>query len=160
MKMRAMLGAMNPDQKHQLDLRQRMRASGLRVTGPRVQVYELLEHIGGHRAADELVDLLHARGARLSRASVFNVLHDLTRVGLIMLTDAGPGRAMYEVAEKWHHHFVCRVCGQVYDVECAIGAKPCLDPELPGTGFEVDEAQVIFRGRCPQCAGEPTTSTV
>jgi Fe2+ or Zn2+ uptake regulation protein len=54
------------------------------------------------------------------------------------------------VATVWHHHFVCRVCGQVIDVPCATGTKPCLTPEI-AVG-EVDEAQVIYRGRCAACA--------
>ena len=129
----------------------RLRGAGLRVTGPRVKVYNLLESLGGHHSADNLVQRLSAQGAGLSRASVFNVLNDLTRAGLVMLCDAGPGRAYYEASDHWHHHFVCRACGEIYDVPCSGGRKPCLEPDLPGPGFQVDEAQVIFRGRCPMC---------
>lgn len=71
-----------------------------------------------------------------------------------MMCDAGPGRAYYEAAEHWHHHFVCRVCGEIYDVPCSEGRKPCLESRLPGPGFLVDEAQVIFRGLCPACNPE------
>lgn len=128
-----------------------LRRAGLRVTAPRVKVLELLRELGGHHAADELVLELRARGIRLSRASVFNVLHDLCAARVIMLTDVGPGRAMYEAAETWHHHFVCRVCGTVVDVQCVIGEKPCLEAQTPGPGYQIDEAQVIFRGYCPDC---------
>lgn len=129
----------------------RLREAGLRVTGPRVAVYTLLESLGGHHSADELAQRLAGAGAGLSRASVFNVLNDLTRAGLVMQSDTGPGRAYYEAADEWHHHFVCRRCGTIYDVPCVKGRKPCLDASLPGRGFTVDEAQVIFRGLCPAC---------
>jgi Fe2+ or Zn2+ uptake regulation protein len=138
----------------------RLRATGLRVTGPRVTVYNLLESLGGHHSADDLVQRLAAQRSGLSRASVFNVLNDLTRCGLIMLCDAGPGRAYYEASEKWHHHFVCRRCGDIYDVPCAMGRKPCLDADLPSPGFSVDEAQVIFRGLCPHCNPEVAPGVV
>jgi len=123
-------------------------------------VYNLLESLGGHHSADSLVQQLVTQGAGLSRASVFNVLADLTKTGLIMLCDAGPGRAYYEASSAWHHHFVCRQCGEIYDVPCSEGRKPCLDPSLPGVGFSVDEAQVIFRGLCPTCNPEVAPGVV
>lgn len=132
----------------------RLREAGLRVTGPRTAVYNLLKSLGGHHSADELAQRLAAVGEGMSRASVFNVLNDLTDAGLIMLSDAGPGRAFYEASDEWHHHFVCRKCGEIFDVPCATGRKPCLAPVLPGPGFSVDEAQVIFRGYCPACNPE------
>ncbi len=131
---------------------ERIRSAGLRVTQPRRAVYEALHSLGGHRSADELMSALRKRGEKLSRASVFNVLRVLSQHGLIMLTDAGPGRALYEAADEWHHHFVCRQCGEITDVPCAVGSKPCLDANLPGPGYIVDEAQVIFRGLCPTCS--------
>lgn len=128
---------------------QRVRAAGLRATRPRVLILELLERLEGHSSADDVVDQLDAAGTALPRATVYNVLADLSEHGLVMTADAGPGRALYEVADGWHHHFVCRRCGDITDVECAVGAKPCLDAAVPG-GI-VDEAQVIFRGLCAEC---------
>lgn len=70
----------------------------------------------------------------------------------------GPGRALYELADHWHHYFVCRRCGAVSDVECAVGDTPCLHAPVPGA--VVDEAQVIFRGFCADCReGEPRLGT-
>jgi Fe2+ or Zn2+ uptake regulation protein len=131
------------------ELTDRIRSAGLRVTRPRLLVLGLLNDMGGHRSADELLDALDRRGATLPRASVYNVLNDLVRSGVVMLADAGPGRALYEVAAQWHHHFVCRKCGAILDMPCAVGSKPCLDAELEGA--QIDEAQVIFRGLCPAC---------
>lgn len=135
----------------------RLRAAGLRATRPRLLVYQVLHELGGHRSADEIATLLSDRGESLPRASVYNVLADLAGAGLLMCADVGPGRALYEVSEVWHHHFVCRVCSVVLDVPCLTGRKPCLDPpaSLPGT---VDEAQVLFRGVCNRCRAATTDS--
>jgi Fur family ferric uptake transcriptional regulator len=81
---------------------------------------------------------------------VYNALDALRTAGLVMAADAGPGRTLYEADTGWHHHFVCRECGAVVDVPCVEGEKPCIDAGVPG--LEVDEAQIIFRGRCEACA--------
>jgi Fur family ferric uptake transcriptional regulator len=126
-----------------------LREAGLRATRPRLLVLAALEQLGGHRSADELVATLDAQGTSLPRQSVYNVLESLVAAGLVLPADAGPGRALFEAGTAFHHHFVCRECGVVQDVSCVVGVKPCLDPRL--VDAEVDEAQVIFRGRCPAC---------
>lgn len=128
----------------------RLAAAGLRVTRPRRAVLAALERLGGHRGADEVAEELRGANVSVSRASVFNALRDLADAGLVMVADAGPGPARYEVARDWHHHFVCRACGRITDVACVVGAKPCLEAEIPGA--HVDEAQVVFRGLCAACA--------
>jgi Fur family ferric uptake transcriptional regulator len=131
-------------------LAERLRAAGLRVTRPRLTVYESLASLGGHRSADEVFDAVRATGSRISRTSAYNALEALRGAGVVLGADAGPGRALYEAATEWHHHAVCRVCGEISDIPCLVGEKPCLDA---GTGWgEVDEAQVIFRGVCNRCA--------
>ena len=132
-----------------VDTSQVIRSAGLRATRPRVIIYDVLQEAGGHRTADEIAGLIADSGQRLPRASVYNVLDDLSGVDLVMRADRGPGTAIYEVADTWHHHFVCRECGEVADVPCAIGSKPCLDADLPGA--VIDEAQIIFRGTCASC---------
>ncbi|HEY8477596.1 MAG TPA: Fur family transcriptional regulator [Chloroflexota bacterium] len=131
-------------------LARRLREVGLRATRPRLLVLDILERLGGHRSVDEVVAALRAQGTALPRATVYNVVNALVERGLIMGADAGPGRALFEASSTWHHHFVCRSCGAVIDVPCVVGAKPCLQLDLAGA--EVDEAQVIWRGRCPACA--------
>lgn len=140
-----------PDELH---LAERIRSAGVRVTRPRLLVLSLLHEIGGHRSAEDMVDVLRSRRSTLPRASVYNVLNDLADHGLVMRVDAGPGRALYEAASMWHHHFVCRVCHSIIDVPCAVGAKPCMMPEIEG--LIVDEAQVIFRGLCPFACESPS----
>lgn len=131
------------------DLSQSLRAAGLKATQPRLVVLQLLQELGGHRSADDLVAELQTRGTPLSRASVYNALAALFAHSLVMLTDVGPGRALYEPAGRWHHHFSCRRCGAIRDVTCSVGAKPCLNPEY--VDGNVDEAQIIFRGVCGGC---------
>ena len=128
----------------------RMREAGLRVTQPRLAVYSILRELGGHRSVDEIVSLLSQRGRPVPRMSVYNVVADLSTAGLVMFADVGPGRALYEASDHWHHHFVCRQCGQVADVPCLRGKKPCLEPPRSVAGT-VDEAQVTFRGVCTRC---------
>lgn len=130
-------------------LEDRLRQAGLRATRPRLAVYRALDSLGGHRSADEVYERVLSGGERLSRASVYNSLAVLADAGLVLHADAGPGRALYETTTVWHHHAVCRICGQVSDVACATGSKPCL-----ATGDDwgqIDEAQIIFRGVCSAC---------
>lgn len=130
----------------------RLRAAGLRATHPRVAVLEALGEERGHHSAEDLMAILATRPVQLARASAYNVLDDLVAAQLIMLADAGPGRALYEVADQWHHHFVCRRCRRVTDVPCGTGSRPCLEATVPGA--EVDEAQIIFRGMCGDCRAD------
>jgi Fe2+ or Zn2+ uptake regulation protein len=132
------------------ELSRRLREHGLRATGPRVDVLAALEDLGGHRTADEVRDRLASAGRPLPRSSVYNVLTSLAEAGLALTADAGPGPVLYEAGQEWHHHFVCRSCHRIFDVECLVGARPCL---TPGTDVGVvDDAQVIFRGICTACA--------
>ena len=130
-------------------LNERLREAGLRATRPRLAVYSALECLGGHRSADEVYDHIVTEGEQLSRGSVYNALAALTAAGLVLTADAGPGRALYETATAWHHHAVCRVCGEVSDMDCVVGSKPCLSPG--GEWGHIDEAQIIFRGVCAAC---------
>jgi Fur family ferric uptake transcriptional regulator len=105
--------------------------------------------MGGHRTADEV----HAQLARdyvsLPRTSVYNSLGVLAEVGVALRADVGPGAVVYEIADGWHHHFVCRLCGEIADVPCVVGESPCLD--AGGSFGLVEDAQVIFRGVCHRC---------
>lgn len=129
----------------------RLRAAGLRVTRGRLAVLEALERDGGHRTADEIARSMATAGTAVPRASLYHALAALVGGGVVLVADAGPGTTRYEAAGTWHHHLVCRACGAVVDVPCVRGERPCLEPGLPGV--VADEAQVIFRGLCPSCAG-------
>lgn len=127
----------------------RLRAVKLRVTRPRLRLLALLSEGRGHLSADDIVAALRAQGRPLSRAAVYNILGTLVSHGLLMVTDAGPGRTLYEAFDHWHHHFVCQSCGVILDVPCVVGESPCLLPDQ--IDAEVATAQVIFRGRCRDC---------
>jgi Fe2+ or Zn2+ uptake regulation protein len=130
----------------------RLQQAGLRATRPRLAVTEALRAMGGHHTADEVHAHLVKHGIALPRTSVYNSLVTLADLGVVLRADVGPGAAVYEVADAWHHHFVCQRCGRVSDIPCLVGAKPCLTP-----GHDVgriDEAQVIFRGTCRHCLTE------
>ena len=134
----------------------KLREAGLRVTRPRRLVYSALLAAGGHRTVDEIVALVARRGHAVSRMSVYNVAADLMDAALVMSAATGPGAAVYEASDHWHHHFVCRRCGAIEDVPCTRGRKPCLTPPR-GLRGRVDEAQVIFRGLCAACLkSDPT----
>ncbi len=138
-------------------LKERLHTAGLKATQPRLFVLYLLQQLGGHRSIDELLKELQTRETPLPRASVYNVINTLVKRGIVMLADAGPGPALYEVSMTWHHHFVCTECGRIIDIPCVVGQKPCLLPDLvPGT---IEETQIIFRGRCTDCLASDNASS-
>jgi Fe2+ or Zn2+ uptake regulation protein len=127
-----------------------LRAHGLRVTRPRLTVLEILGR-GGHLEVDEITRLARAELESVSTQAIYDVLGALARAGLARRIEPAGSAARYEARTgDNHHHIVCRACGQIADVDCAVGSAPCLDP---GTthGFEVDEAEVTYWGLCPSC---------
>ena len=126
-----------------------LREADLRVTRPRLLVLNLLHSTPGHHSADDIVSLLTEKSMALPRASVYNVVSALVDCGLVTMVSVGPGSARYECGAPWHHHFVCKICGDIQDVRCVIGKKPCLEPD--DIAGDVEEAQVTFRGTCASC---------
>jgi Fur family transcriptional regulator, stress-responsive regulator len=127
-----------------------LRARGLRVTRPRLAVLDVLAG-GGHLDVDQIGGLVRQRLASVSTQAVYDVLGALSRAGLARRIEPAGSPARYEarVGDN-HHHVVCRGCGAVADIDCAVGEAPCLDPDN-ARGFEVDEAEVTFWGLCPAC---------
>jgi len=127
-----------------------LRECGLRVTKPRLAVLEVLTE-GGHLEVEEITRRVRERLDSVSTQGVYDVLGALSRAGLARRVEPAGSPARYEArADDNHHHIVCRGCGAIEDVDCAVGVRPCLDPR-PGHGFEVDEAEVTFWGLCPSC---------
>ncbi|WP_402468062.1 Fur family transcriptional regulator [Isoptericola aurantiacus] len=130
---------------------QLLRAGGLRVTGLRLAVLRALD-VRQHSTADDVVRAVRAELGSASVQAVYDSLHTLTGAGLLRRMEPAGHPARYErrVGDN-HHHVVCRGCGTVADIDCAVGAAPCL---LPGDthGFSVDLAEVTFWGECPDCA--------
>jgi Fur family transcriptional regulator, stress-responsive regulator len=129
---------------------EQLRSRGLRVTRPRLAVLDVLS-TGGHRDVEEIAGEVRKRLESVSTQAVYDVLGALSRAGLARRIEPAGSAALYEArAGDNHHHVVCRSCGAVADVDCAVGQAPCLDPGAAG-GFEVDEAEVTFWGLCPAC---------
>lgn len=136
----------------------RLRAAGLRVTAPRTAVLMAVSDSSGHLDADTLRERAQRITGRLSVQATYNVLHALTDAGLLRCTRIPGHPARYETERHDnHHHFVCRGCGAVRDVECTVGAAPCLEPRLPAR-YDTQEAAVTFWGLCPDCAVPPPAS--
>ena len=128
-----------------------LRGASLHVTRPRVAV---LAAVHGHPHADthSIIDLVRADLGQVSQQTVYDGLQALTDAGLVRRIHPPGSVARYEsrVGDN-HHHVVCRSCGAIEDVDCAIGTAPCLTP-FDDHGFVIDEAEVVYRGLCPECS--------
>ena len=128
-----------------------LRAANLRVTGPRVAVLELLRR-RPHVQAEAVLRELRGRSHTVSHQAVYDVLSALTSAGLIRRIEPAGQPALYERRTgDNHHHVVCRRCGRVEDVDCAVGRSPCLEA-ADRRGYVLDEAEVTWWGVCPGCA--------
>ena len=127
-----------------------LRDTGMRVTGPRLAVLGAVrEH--PHATVDAIAAAARARSGSVSTQTVYDALRALAAAGLARRIEPAGSPARYEarVGDN-HHHLVCRVCGDVADVDCAVGHTPCLIPD-DAAGYVVDEADVTFWGICPAC---------
>ncbi|MEO6879653.1 MAG: Fur family transcriptional regulator [Mycobacteriaceae bacterium] len=131
-----------------------LRGVALRVTRPRVAVLAEV-HAHPHATTDALIQLVRQHLPTVSHQAVYDVLRVLTNAGLVRRIEPSGSAARYEarVGDN-HHHLVCRACGTIVDVDCAVGEAPCLVP-AEDHGFAVDEAEVIYWGRCAACAALP-----
>ncbi len=136
-----------------------LRAAGLRVTRPRLAVMVAVsEH--PHAETDTIIRATRSRLPEVSHQTVYDALNALTAAGLVRRIQPNGSLARYEtrVGDN-HHHVVCRTCGAIADVDCAVGEAPCLHGE-PDHGFVIDEAEVVYWGTCPACAAGARTPTV
>jgi Fur family transcriptional regulator, stress-responsive regulator len=127
-----------------------LRGVGLRVTRPRVAVLSALrDH--PHTDTDTIISVVRGDLGEVSHQAVYDVLRALTAAGLVRRIQPKGSVARYEarVGDN-HHHVVCRSCGAIADVDCAVGYIPCLTA-ADDAGYEIDEAEVIYWGRCPDC---------
>lgn len=137
-----------------LEIERTLRAARLRVTRPRVAV---LAAVRAHPHADtqSIIDHVRRDLGEVSHQAVYDVLQVLTSAGLVRRIQPSGSLARYEarVADN-HHHIVCRACGAVADVDCALGEVPCLTP-AQHHGYRIEEAEVIYWGLCPSCSATP-----
>jgi len=132
---------------HPADL---LRQRGYRVTGQRLAVLRAVSR-EPHVTADAVAETVRAELGSISLQAVYDVLSVLVDVGLIRRIQPAGSPALFEArVSDNHHHVICRDCGRAADVDCAIGSAPCLTA-ADNKGYEIDEAEVIYWGRCPEC---------
>ena len=134
-----------------VDAETMLRGASLRVTRPRVAVLSAV-HDHPHADTDSLIGAVRTNLGDVSHQAVYDVLRALTLAGLVRRIQPSGSVARYEarVGDN-HHHVVCRSCGAIADVDCAVDATPCLTAS-DDNGFAIDEAEVTYWGSCPDCA--------
>ncbi len=135
-----------------------LRQRGIQVTAQRLAV---LRAVSGepHITADAVAEAVRAEIGAISLQSVYDALSVLVTEGLIRrIQPAGsPARFEDRVGDN-HHHLICRICGRVVDVDCAVGKAPCLTAH-DDNGYQIDEAEVAYWGRCPDCRASPKVAS-
>jgi Fur family transcriptional regulator, stress-responsive regulator len=140
-----------------IDASELLRRRGLRVTPQRLAVLRAVSD-APHVTADAVAGRVRGDIGSISAQSVYDALAVLTANGLLRRIQPAGSPARYEgrVGDN-HHHLVCRVCDRMVDVDCAVGEPPCLTA-AEDFGYDIDEAEVIYWGRCPECLGEKGTT--
>ncbi|WP_084252776.1 Fur family transcriptional regulator [Devriesea agamarum] len=137
---------------HDLPPADALRAVGLRVTAPRTATLEALA-TQPHSDADDLAATVRNRLGSVSRQAVYDVLHALEDAHLVRSIRLEGRSARYELnRHDNHHHLVCKRCDAIVDIPCAVGHAPCLVPP-DHLGYDIEIAEVLFRGLCPSCQG-------
>ncbi|WP_419928926.1 Fur family transcriptional regulator [Candidatus Poriferisocius sp.] len=127
-----------------------LRQNGLQVTAQRIAVIRAVSACP-HGTVEDVAEAVHNDIGAISRQAVYDALGMLADKGLIRRIQPAGSPARYEdrVGDN-HHHLICRSCNRMVDVDCAVGYTPCLNAS-DDLGFEIDEAEVIYWGRCPEC---------
>ncbi len=134
-----------------------LRRHGLQVTAQRLAVLRAMSE-RPHSTADDIYTVVRAELGAISRQAVYDALAALTDKGLLRRIQPAGSPARYEdrVGDN-HHHLICRTCNRMVDVDCAVGTTPCLTA-ADDSGYDIDEAEVNYWGRCPECAAAPSVS--
>jgi Fur family ferric uptake transcriptional regulator len=140
------------------DFERTLRGAALRVTRPRLAVLSAV-HENPHADTDSIIRVVREDLGEVSHQAVYDVLRALTAAGLVRRIQPSGSVARYEArVSDNHHHVVCRSCGAIADVDCAVGYTPCLTA-VDDSGYEIDEAEVIYWGRCPDCGAATDSKT-
>ncbi|GAA1899068.1 Fur family transcriptional regulator [Actinomadura bangladeshensis] len=135
-----------------------LRGARLRVTRPRLAVLRAV-HGHPHADTDSLIGAVREELPAVSHQAVYDSLRVLTTAGLVRRIQPSGSVARYESRTgDNHHHVVCRSCGAIADVDCAVGEAPCLTAS-DDRGFSIEEAEVVYWGLCPACSPEPTPAS-
>jgi Fur family transcriptional regulator, stress-responsive regulator len=135
-----------------------LRQHGLQFTAQRLAVLRAVSD-RSHRTADDIYTVVRAEIGAISRQAVYDALAAMSERGLLRRIRPAGSPARYEarVGDN-HHHLICRTCGRMVDVDCAVGDTPCLTA-ADDWGYEIDEAEVIYWGRCPDCVAATSVSS-
>jgi len=134
-----------------------LRRHGLQVTAQRLAVLRAVSD-RPHSTADDISNVVRTEIGAISRQAVYDALAALTDKGLLRRIQPAGSPARYEDrVDDNHHHLICRTCSRMVDVDCAVGYTPCLTA-ADGSGYEIDEAEVIYWGRCPECVAAAAAS--
>ena len=134
-----------------------LRQRGFKVTAQRLAVLRAVAN-RPHLTADDVVEVVREDIGTISRRAVYDAVGVLADMGLLRRIQPAGSAARYEDrAGDNHHHLICRTCGSMVDVDCAVGFAPCL-AAVDDAGYEIDEAEVIYWGRCPTCRQAADTS--
>jgi len=135
-----------------------LRAVALRVTRPRVAVLSAVQD-HPHADTDTIIGVVRADLGEVSHQAVYDVLRALTAAGLVRRFQPTGSVARYEArVGDDHHHVVCRSCGAIADVDSAVGYTACLTA-ADDSGYEIDEAEVIYWGQCPECVAATSATS-
>jgi Fur family ferric uptake transcriptional regulator len=135
------------------EIEQLLRGTDLRVTRPRLAVLAAV-HGNPHADTSSIIEAVRDEIGEVSHQAVYDGLHVLSGAGLLRQIQPPGSVALYEPQTgDNHHHMVCRSCGEVVDVDCAVGSAPCLEPS-DDLGYTIDEAEVVYRGLCPDCSNK------
>jgi Fur family ferric uptake transcriptional regulator len=135
-----------------------LRQHGLAVTAPRLAVMRAVA-ARPHATADDLIDDVRATIGTVSRQAVYDTLGVLVDKQLVRRIEPAGSAARYEDRTgDNHHHLICRRCRVMFDIDCAVGVTPCLTA-ADNHGFEIDEAEVVYWGRCPDCLAADRAAT-
>jgi Fe2+ or Zn2+ uptake regulation protein len=135
-----------------------LRRHGLQVTAQRLGVLRAVSD-RPHSTADDIHTVVRAEIGAISRQAVYDSLAALTDKGLFRRIQPAGSSARYEnrVGDN-HHHLICRTCSRMVDVDCAVGDTPCLTA-ADDSGYQIDEAEVVYWGRCPECVSATAVSS-
>ncbi len=130
-----------------------LREQGVQVTAQRLAVLRAVSD-RPHSTADDVAEVVRAGIGTISRQAVYDALNILAEKGIIRRIQPAGSPALYEDrVDDNHHHVICRLCGRATDVDCAVGETPCLTA-ADDSGYQIDEAEVIYWGTCPECLAE------
>ncbi|MGC1237700.1 MAG: Fur family transcriptional regulator [Acidimicrobiales bacterium] len=136
-----------------------LRENGIQATAQRLSVLRAVS-THSHVTADEVLDIAQLDIGAISRQAVYDALAVLVANGLLRRIQPEGSAARYEDrVNDNHHHLICRDCARVVDVDCAVGSAPCLEAS-DDKGYEIDEAEVAYWGRCPECQVKAMTPSV